>query len=289
MHLVSFTSAAGPSWGVLEDAEIADLGTGAPAAARTLGDALRAGLLDSRLAGRGEAPRVRLDSVTLLPPVTDAEKIICVGLNYADHVREMHRPMPEKPVIFTRWNDTFVGAGEALVAPSVSDHFDYEGELAVVLGKPAYRVTPEEAAACVLGYSLINDGSLRDFQRHTHQFAPGKNFPRSGSFGPSIVTPDEVGPFDGLRISTRLNGETVQSSTLDELIFSVPELISYCSQWTPLAPGDVIATGTPGGVGDSYDPPKWMRAGDTVEVEIERVGRLVNPVVAEAGRTDAPA
>lgn len=282
MRLASFSTDDRASWGVIEDDGIHDLGARAEVGARTLGEALRSGSLRTRLTGSGGAPKLQLDSVTLLPPITDAAKILCVGLNYADHVREMNRPMPEHPVIFTRWNDTFVGSGGSLVAPTISGNFDYEGELAVVLAKSAHQVSPAEAAECILGYSLINDGSLRDFQRHTHQFTPGKNFPRSGGFGPSIVTADEIGSLQGLRITTRLNGDTVQSSMLDELIFSVPELISYCSQWTPLSPGDVIATGTPGGVGDSFDPPRWMRPGDTVEVEVDRIGLLTNTVVAEA-------
>jgi 2-keto-4-pentenoate hydratase/2-oxohepta-3-ene-1,7-dioic acid hydratase in catechol pathway len=222
-----------------------------------------------------------LSSVELLAPVTDAEKIICVGLNYADHIAEMNRPTPEFPVVFTRFNDSLVGDGEALVAPMNSTQFDYEGELAVVIGAYTRHATPQEAEKSIFGYSVFNDGSIRDYQRHTHQFAPGKNFPKSGSFGPSIVTPDEITDLGARRITTKINDVLVQNSTLDQLIFSVPQLISYCSEWTTLSPGDVIVTGTPGGVGDGREPQLWLFPGDVVEIEVEGIGRLVNPVIEE--------
>ena len=197
-----------------------------------------------------------------------------------DHIVEMGRAVPEYPVVFTRFPDSFVGANVPLEAPSNSVQYDYEGELAVVLAKTAWRVTPEEAAGLILGYSVINDGSVRDFQRQTMQFTPGKNFPRSGSFGPWIVTVDEVENLAGRRITTTLDDDVLQQSSLSELIFTVPALISAISQWTPLHAGDVIATGTPGGVGDSYEPKRWMKPGSTVEVCVDGIGTLTNPVVA---------
>jgi 2-keto-4-pentenoate hydratase/2-oxohepta-3-ene-1,7-dioic acid hydratase in catechol pathway len=258
------------------------LGELAAAEGRSLGQVLREGALDELLARLDSAPRAQRSDVTLLPPVADAQKIICVGLNYADHIAEMNRPTPEQPVIFTRFNDTLVGSGEEIVAPKASEQFDYEGEFTIVVGKGGRRIPADRALEHVFGYTIMNDGSVRDYQRHTHQFTPGKNFPRSGSLGPEIVTADEFGPVGAQRITTRINGEVVQESSLDQLVFGVADLIAYCSQWTELAPGDLIATGTPGGVGDGHDPKRWLRAGETLEVEVEGVGVLRNPVVGEA-------
>jgi len=277
MRLVSFTRSGRPSWGVLAADGIRDLGD--VAGGRTLAAVLRDGDLDAVVAEPGT--RVARDDVTLLPPVTDAEKIICIGLNYADHIKEMNRPWPAKPVVFTRFNDSFVGDGEALVAPRNSTNFDYEGEFTVVIGKGGRHIAAADALDHVLGYTIMNDGSLRDYQRHTHQFTPGKNFPRSGGLGPAIVTADEFGDMAGQRITTAVNGEIVQDSTLDQLVFGVAELIAYCSEWTTLSPGDVIATGTPGGVADGHDPARWLFPGDIVDITVEGIGTLTNPVVEE--------
>jgi 2-keto-4-pentenoate hydratase/2-oxohepta-3-ene-1,7-dioic acid hydratase in catechol pathway len=213
--------------------------------------------------------------------VPDAQKIICVGLNYADHIAEMKRATPEKPVIFTRFADSLVGHGEALVAPRNSTSFDYEGEFAVVIGREARHVDESDALDHVLGYTIMNDGSLRDYQRHTSQFTPGKNFPRSGSLGPAIVTADEFGAVGSQRIQTRVNGQLVQDSTLDQLVFDVAQLVAYCSEWTALQPGDIIATGTPGGVGDGRDPALWLSPGDVVEIAIDGLGALTTSVIEE--------
>ncbi|MFS0865763.1 fumarylacetoacetate hydrolase family protein [Microbacterium sp. 179-B 1A2 NHS] len=277
MRLVSFTYSGTPSWGVLVDEEIRDLGDSAQR--RTLGAVLRDGDLEQVLAAPGTT--IRRGDVQLLPPVTDAGKIICIGLNYADHIREMNRPWPAKPVVFTRFNDSLVGDGDALVAPRNSTSFDYEGEFAVVIGRGGRHIPVGEALDHVLGYTIMNDGSLRDYQRHTHQFTPGKNFPRSGGLGPVIVTADEFGPVGAQRITTAVNGEIVQDSRLDQLVFGVAELISYCSEWTTLSPGDVIATGTPGGVADGHDPARWLFPGDAVDVTVDGIGTLTNPVIEE--------
>jgi 2-keto-4-pentenoate hydratase/2-oxohepta-3-ene-1,7-dioic acid hydratase in catechol pathway len=282
MRFVSFKVDGQQSWGLLEGETIINLGALPAVENETLGESLRREVVGQAIAHRAEAPTILRSSVELLPPVTDAGKIICVGLNYADHVAEMNRPTPEFPVVFTRFNDSLVGDGEALVAPTNSTQFDYEGELAVVIGAYTRHATPEEAAKSIFGYSVFNDGSIRDYQRHTHQFSPGKNFPKSGSFGPNIVTPDEINDLGTRRIKTKVNDVLVQNSTLDQLIFSVPQLISYCSEWTTLAPGDVIVTGTPGGVGDGRKPQLWLFPGDIVEVEVEGIGRLVNPVIEES-------
>lgn len=281
MKFVSFKQDNRKSWGILEGDNIVDLGAIRLVGWASLGESLRRNLVPLALDLRDTAPSVSRAAVELLPPITDAGKIICVGLNYADHVAEMNRPTPEFPVIFTRFNDSLVGDGEPLVAPRNSMKFDYEGEMAIVIGETVRHVSPEEAEKAIFGYSVFNDGSIRDYQRHTHQFAPGKNFPKTGSFGPVIVTPDEIDDLGSKRITTKVNDLVVQDSTLDQLIFNCADLISYCSEWTTLNPGDVIVTGTPGGVGDGRDPQLWLFPGDVVEVEVEGIGRLVNPVIEE--------
>jgi 2-keto-4-pentenoate hydratase/2-oxohepta-3-ene-1,7-dioic acid hydratase in catechol pathway len=280
MRIASFTRQSTPSWGVVEGDSIHDLGavTGLP----ELGEALRTGRLDAALGAVSTAPVIDLAEVQLLPPVTDPRKILCVGLNYADHIAEMQREAPAKPTIFTRYPDTFVGDGESLIAPRNSARFDYEGEFAIVIGRGGRHVRAEDALDHVLGYTVMNDGSIRDYQRHTTQFTPGKNFPRSGSLGPWIVTAGEFGDVGTQRITTSVNSLVVQDSSLDQLVFGVPELIAYITEWTELAPGDVIATGTPGGVGDGHDPALYLFPGDVVRVEIDGVGSLTNPVAEEA-------
>lgn len=282
MKLVSFTHAGRESWGVLDGDEVRDLGALELAAGRSLGTTLRDGELTDLTSAGLTAPLLQRGDLQLLPPITDPQKVICVGLNYADHIKEMNRPTPEKPVIFTRFNDTLVGDGEALVAPRNSTSFDYEGEFAVIIGREARHVRAADAMDHVLGYTIMNDGSLRDYQRHTHQFTPGKNFPRSGALGPAIVTADEFGPIGQQRVQTRVNGRLVQDSTLDQLVFDVAHLVEYCSEWTTLRPGDVIATGTPGGVGDGQQPPLWLFPGDVVEMSIDGLGILSTPVIEEA-------
>jgi 2-keto-4-pentenoate hydratase/2-oxohepta-3-ene-1,7-dioic acid hydratase in catechol pathway len=280
LKLVSFTHRGQSSWGTLAEGVIADLGT------MGYGDTLKTALTHLSIPQIAElsasAPAVSLDQVRLLAPVPDPSKILCVGLNYSDHVAEMDRQRPEYPVIFTRFADTLVAHGESIIAPRRSTALDYEGELAVVIGRGGRHIGIADAHDHVLGYSLFNDASVRDYQRHTHQFTPGKNFVGTGAFGPAIVTPDEITDFDGAAITTRLNGAIVQESTLGHLIFSVAEIISYCSEWTELCAGDVIVTGTPGGVGASRTPPLWMNPGDICEVAITQVGILTNPVTEEA-------
>lgn len=263
-----------PSFGRLGNGKVADLGT--PGAAAYLADAL-----DGDLAALTPTGEYALDSVRLLPPVPNPGKILCIGLNYATHVAETGREQKEFPAVFVRWTDTLVAAGEPLVRPLESPRFDYEGELAVVIGKGGRRIPREQAMAHVAGYAIFNDASVRDWQRHNIQFTPGKNFPGTGSFGPELVTPDEVADLASLRVQTRLNGAIVQDQPISDLIWDVPFLISYCSTFTPLSPGDVIATGTPGGVGDKRTPPLYMKAGDAVEVTIGNLGTLANPVVDE--------
>ncbi|MDR3514180.1 MAG: fumarylacetoacetate hydrolase family protein [Azospirillaceae bacterium] len=219
--------------------------------------------------------------ISLLPVIPDPGKILCIGLNYETHRAETRRPDAKFPTVFTRFADTQVAHGQPLLRPRVSDMFDFEGELAVVIGRGGRYIAEETAMAHVAGYACYNDATARDWQRHTHQFTPGKNFPATGAFGPALVTPDEVGDYTRLPIVTRLNGTVMQQATLADLIFPIARLIAYCSSFTPLSPGDVILTGTPGGVGDRREPPVFMKPGDVFDVEIGVVGRLVNPIGQE--------
>lgn len=224
----------------------------------------------------------RLDDIRYRPVIDNpAAKFLCVGVNYMPHIREMGRERPEHPVIFVRFLDSIVGHGENLIRPTASEHYDFEGELAVIIGKRARHVPSDEAMAYVAGYSCFNDGSVRDYQRHGLQWTPGKNFHHSGSFGPWMVTADEQPDPGAFELQTRLNGETMQSESVAELCFGIPDLIEYITTWTQLEPGDVIVTGTPGGVGAGRTPPLWMQPGDLVEVDISGVGQLRNAVVAE--------
>jgi 2-keto-4-pentenoate hydratase/2-oxohepta-3-ene-1,7-dioic acid hydratase in catechol pathway len=204
-----------------------------------------------------------------------------VGLNYETHRRETGRPEEAHPTIFLRLADSQVAHKAELLRPRVSQALDYEGELAVIIGKAGRYVDEHEAMAHVAGYACYNDATLRDWQRHTHQFTPGKNFPQTGAFGPWMVTADEIEDPAALLLVTRVNSEVVQSASLSQLIFTIPRLIAYCSSFTPLTPGDVIATGTPGGVGFKRTPPLYLKPGDRVEVEISQVGRLENGVADE--------
>jgi 2-keto-4-pentenoate hydratase/2-oxohepta-3-ene-1,7-dioic acid hydratase in catechol pathway len=194
------------------------------------------------------------------------------------HIKEMGRERPEYPVIFVRFASSLVGHGEPMVKPRASEQYDFEGELAVIIGKRARHVPRERAYELVAGYSCFNDGSVRDYQRHGPQWTPGKNFQASGALGPWLVTAEELPDPGRARLRTLLNGEVVQDASVAELCFDIPALIEYCSTWTELLPGDVIATGTPGGVGAGRKPPLWMKAGDTVAVEISGIGTLRNPI-----------
>lgn len=219
--------------------------------------------------------------VRLLPVVPNPGKILCVGLNYATHVAETGREQKEHPAIFTRWADTLVAAGDPVVRPRESARFDYEGELAVIIGKGGRRIRKADAMNHVAGLAPFNDVSVRDWQRHNIQFTPGKNFPATGAFGPEMVTPDAIEDLGAQRVQTRVNGELVQDQPVSDMIWDIASVIEYCSTFTELAPGDVIATGTPGGVGDKRTPPLYLKAGDSVEVSIGTVGVLTNPVINE--------
>lgn len=278
MKLVSFRRPDGEaSWGVAKDAGIVDLGH----CAKNLLDALWA---TASLADMAAGPAsFQLDDVTLLPPIPNPDKILCIGLNYTSHILEGGREPPRKPIVFTRFSNSQVAHGQPIVRPKVSETLDFEGEMAVIIGQRCRHVPRDRALEVVAGYSCYNDGSVREWQRHSTQFTPGKNFPSTGGFGPWIVTPEEAGDITQQTLLTRLNGQEVQRATIDDLCFDVPSLIAYCSTFTELMPGDVIVTGTTGGVGAYRTPPLWMKHGDVVEVEISGIGVLRNPVVDEIG------
>ena len=226
--------------------------------------------------------RIALTSVQYLPVIPDPSKIFCIGLNYDSHRIETGREKTGYPTIFLRVADSQVGHNGALVKPRESEKLDYEGEIAVIIGKGGRDIAEANAYDHVFGYSCYNDASVRDWQFHTPQWAPGKNFESTGAFGPWVVTPDELGPIDQLKLETRLNGETLQSARVEEMIFSIPEQIAYLSTVISLRPGDVIVTGTPGGVGTKRNPPLYMKPGDVCEVEVSGIGILSNPIVAQS-------
>jgi len=280
MRLMSFRKDGRETFGIATDQGVIDAGRRLQGA-RTMRAALLAESVPALRGLASEKPDFQLDEVEFLPPVADACKLLCIGINYVPHMKEMGRERPEYPVVFVRFADSIVGHGQPMIRPNDSVQFDYEGELAVVIGRRARRVTRAAALDYVAGYACFNDGSVRDYQRHSQQFTPGKNFHASGSFGPWLVTADEVPDPRKLRLTTRLNGEVVQDESVGELCFDVAQLIEYCSKWALLEPGDVIVTGTPGGVGAGRKPPLWMKAGDTVEVEISKLGVLRNPIADE--------
>jgi acylpyruvate hydrolase len=227
----------------------------------------------------GQFPAINLNSVRILPPIPNPKKILCVGLNYDDHLEESGLKKPAYPEIFARFATSLIAHQEPIRRPRESTLLDYEAELAVVLGKPGRRIPREIALDHVAGYSMFNDATVRDFQLRTPQWTMGKNFDGTGSFGPWLVTPDSLPPgARGLRIQGRLNGRVLQDSQTDKLIFGVAELIEAISIAITLEPGDVIITGTPGGVGAARKPPVFMKQRDTFEVEIEGLGVLTNPV-----------
>jgi acylpyruvate hydrolase len=222
---------------------------------------------------------IALSDVTLLPPVPRPGKIICIGLNYRAHAIEGGNAIPDYPAVFMRGGTSLAAPGSALIYPQCSDKFDYEAELAVVIGKTATNVSVENALEYVGGYSCFNDGSVRDYQRKSTQWTMGKNFDGTGSFGPELVTPDELpAGAAGLKLVARLNGEVMQDSDTGDMIFDVATLIAILSEGMTLEPGDVIATGTPSGVGYARTPPVFMKPGDTIEIEIEKIGMLKNSI-----------
>ena len=228
------------------------------------------------------APKRPLAGLALLPVVPRPGKVVCIGLNYVEHAKEGNNPIPDYPAVFFRGATSLAAHGQPLLRPKASEKFDYEAELVIVIGQRARHLSEADALSCVAGYTCMNEGSLRDYQRKSGQWTMGKNFDRTGGFGPEIVTPDELpqGP-NALRITSRLNGQTMQDSNTSDMIFSVPRILAILSEVMTLEPGDIIATGTPSGVGYPRKPPVFMKAGDVAEIEIEGIGILSNPVEDE--------
>lgn len=284
MKLISYLHQGQSGWGMVTNGGIVSL---ASDAYPTLLSALQAGKLNEiAAAANRQAATVQLAEITFLPVVTNPGKIFCVGHNYEAHRVETERDPTQHPLIFMRVAESQTGHNTAMLKPAESDNFDYEGEIAVVIGKAGRRIKEADAWQYVAGYSAYNEGSVRDWQKHTIQFTAGKNFTATGAFGPWMVTrgtgTDEIADGEELSLQTRLNGQTMQSTTTASLIFSIPVLIEYISTFTSLQPGDVIVTGTPGGVGAKRVPPVWMKPGDTVEIEVGKVGVLVNSIAADA-------
>jgi 2-keto-4-pentenoate hydratase/2-oxohepta-3-ene-1,7-dioic acid hydratase in catechol pathway len=278
MKLASFTARGAESYGAVTGDGIVDLRS------RLSYPTLRAALAADALSeiarvARDAKPDLALADVDLLPPIPQPDKIVCIGLNYRAHAAEAGLKVPDQPSLFLRLTNTLVPHGGALVRPSVSSDMDYEGELAVVIGRGGRHIQPANALDHVVGYACFNDGSLRDYQKSS--VAVGKNFLKTGGFGPWLTTRDEIPDPSRLTLITRLNGNEVQRGETADMIFDVPAIIAYVSTFTPLEPGDVISTGTPPGVGMARKPPLWLKPGDVVEVEISGIGVLRNAVVAE--------
>ncbi len=273
MRLVSYRAQAGRSYGVLVEGGVVDL------KALGFGDTLRGVLEAGRLpevaaAVRGRAADLALEAVELEAPIPDPHLILAVGANYADHAAEMQREILGDPIFFTRFPSSVVAQGQPILKPKVSDHLDYEGELAVVIGRTGRHIPEEAAEDYIAGYTIFNDGTIRDYQQVS--IVVGKNFEASGAVGPWMATPDELA--FPLTVETRVNGERRQRANTDTMIFAIPRLIAYASSFTTLRPGDVIATGTPAGVGMRRTPPSWLAEGDRIEIEISGLGVLSNPV-----------
>ena len=284
LRLATFKVDGRTSYGAVTDGGIVDLGkrlTKYP----TLLDVLRAQAVGEARAAASGKPDYQPNNVTLLPPLTAPEKIICVGINYPERSAEYRdgREQPKYPNLFCRFPTSLVGSAQPIVRPKVSDKFDYEGEIVLVIGKEGRHIPKETALSLIGGLTLGNEGSVRDWLRHgTLNVTQGKNFDASGSLGPWIVPADDLDPAKPLRVTTRVNGELRQEDTTDRLTWGFAWLINYISTFATLRPGDLIWTGTPTGAGGHHNPPKWLKPGDVVEVEVPEIGVLSNGVVDEA-------
>jgi len=288
MKLASFTVKGRETYGAVQGDKVVDLGQHFAGKYDTLADFIGSSDFGNRdKIAAGLKADLALNDVTLLPVIPRPEKIVCLVRNYMDHHQEvlaagMQRELSEFPPIFLRVWRSQVAHGQPIVRPKVSEQLDWEGEMALIIGKAGRHIAKEDAYKHIAGYACYNDASIREWQFHAKQIAAGKNFQGTGAFGPWMVTADEVPEPENLKLELRLNGKTEQSSNTSNLIFKIPTIINYCSTIFDLVPGDVIVTGTPAGVGWSRKPPQFMKHGDTVEVEIEKLGVLRNPVVNEA-------
>lgn len=279
MRWLSFRHKEIESYGFInEDGFVVDAGKGSKFT--TLRSALAHrdyGGLDTDVAS--DAPEYDLASIEYLPPITNPDKILCVGLNYKAHQEETGRGGEENPTIFVRFAEVQVGHKGNMIRPRESNTLDYEGEIALIIGRRGRRIKKADFLDYVFGFSCYNDGSVREYQRHTNQFTPGKNFMSTGGFGPWIMTPDEIGDLNKMELNTRLNGEIMQHAVSSDLVFGFADLVAYCSTFVDLVPGDVIVTGTPGGVGAARNPPVFMDEGDVISVSVDPIGTLEHQVI----------
>jgi len=281
MKLTSFTRNNTSGYGAVTDDGIVDLSSSIEGVS-DLKTLLEAGnLAEAADYADSRSADFPFDDVTFLPLIPNASKVICVAVNYLAHAREAGRTIGDYPVLFHRHAQTQVGHQQPLLVPKSSEQLDFEGEIAVVLGKGGAHIEPENALDHVAGYACYNEGSVRDWQFHVHQYSMGKNFNATGGFGPWLVTTDDIPDPDALTVTTRLNGEQMQFGEFNDVAFNIPTLISYVSRALPWCAGDVIVTGTPGGVGFKRQPPIFLKEGDVVEVEVNLVGTLVNTVANE--------
>ncbi|MES2262657.1 MAG: fumarylacetoacetate hydrolase family protein [Pseudomonadota bacterium] len=283
MKLISYRHAGKPCFGAVVNEDVVELSgrlDGIVDLAALLGST--AALAQAREIVAGAAASYPLASVQLEPVIPKPGKVVCVGINYVEHAHEAGRKIGQYPVIFQRYHETLIADGAALLRPRVSEQFDFEAELAVVIGKGGAHIDPADAMDHVAGYTCFNDASVRDWQFHTHQYGMGKNFQATGALGPWLVTADEIADYRELRLTGLLNGEQVQQGMLSELAFDIPTLIAYVSRALPWNPGDILATGTPSGIGFKRTPPLFLKAGDRFEVVISQIGTLSNPVTDEA-------
>ncbi len=282
MKLMSYSVGRKASYGAVVGDGVVDLGKRMGAEFPDLKSLIAGnGYAAARKALEGAAADHKLADVTFLPVIPNPEKIICVGLNYADHVVETAREKTEDPALFVRWPNSQAGHLQPMLVPLESTHLDYEGEIACIIGKGGRRIKEADAYSHVAGYAPYNDGSVRDLQWATTQWTTGKNFPTTGAFGPWMTTTDEVPADTVLTLITRLNGVEMQRATTQMMIHSIPRLIAFISNFTELVPGDVIVSGTPGGVGGRKKPPLWMKDGDICEIEVDKVGVLRTPIKSE--------
>lgn len=279
MKLISFEHQGRATYGAVVGNDVWDLGAALGPQASDLKSLIANDMQAAAAALVAQQPStLKFDHLSLLPVVPNPGKILCIGLNYAEHVRETGKTVTESPVIFMRLNDSQVAHGQDIVRPPESIRLDYEGEIAIVIGKGGRRISEEDAWDHIAGYSCYNDGSIRDWQVATSQWGPGKNFWRTGGFGPWLVTADDIAPNQNMTLTTRLNGQVMQQATTDMMIHSIPRQIAYISTFIPLEAGDVIVTGTPGGVGNKRSPQVFMQPGDVVEIEVDALGILRNGI-----------
>jgi 2-keto-4-pentenoate hydratase/2-oxohepta-3-ene-1,7-dioic acid hydratase in catechol pathway len=277
MKLASYTVGGAEAYGVVKGDGVVTM---SGRFGNTLREALAADLLPKiKEAAANASPDRKLAEITFLPVIPDPERIACAGINYRSHASETGREIPKQPSMFLRLTDTLVGHDGEMIRPRISTQYDYEGELAVIIGKGGRYIPKERALDHVAGYTCFVDGSVRDYQKFS--VTSGKNFPGTGPLGPWMVTTDDIPDPTKLTLMTRLNGQEMQRSGTDLLIYSIPHIVAFCSEFTTLAPGDVIATGTPEGVGHRRNPPVWMKAGDVLEVEISGIGTLRSKIVDE--------